>query len=288
MTKPLDVLFVASEAEPFVKTGSLADLAANIPKSVKTMGHEIRVMLPGYGFINERRYHLHHLLRMKDIEIPIGDNSERAYVKSSYLNCENKKVQVYFLSNDRYFGREGLYSHPETKEYFADNDERFIFFCRAVLETLKRLGWKPRIIHCNDWQCGLIPAYLKTIYKEDPFFKGTKTVFTAYSLASHGIFPKTSFIKTGLPSEILSNNGDHGHKLNFLHAGVHFADIVTTLGVKADKKITSPSDDGFEDLHRLHNKQVVSMTMTGQNGNRHALLAEKFVSLYHDLAKIGQ
>ncbi len=287
MTKPLDILFVASEAEPFVKAGGLADLAANIPKSVKSLGHEIRVMLPGYGFINERRHHLHHLLRMKDIEVPIGDISEVAYVKSSYLNCENKKVQVYFLSNDRYFNREGLYCHPETKQYFADNDERFIFFCRAVLETLKRLGWKPRIIHCNDWQCGLIPMYLKTIYKDDPFFRGTRTVFTAYSLASHGIFPKSSVIKTGLPPELFLDGSDHGSKLNFLQAGLTYADVITTLGVRADKKLAGSGDNGFEDL-RLHNRTVVSMTIAGTNGNRHELLAKKFLDVYHDLAKIAQ
>ena len=278
MTKPLDILFVASEAEPFVKAGGLADLAANIPKSVKTLGHEIRVMLPGYGFINERRHHLHHRLRMKDIEVPIGDISEVAYVKSSflncenkkvqevayvkssYLNCENKKVQVYFLSNDRYFNREGLYCHPDTKQYFADNDERFIFFCRAVLETLKRLGWKPRIIHCNDWQCGLIPMYLKTIYKDDSFFRGTRTVFTAYSLASHGIFPKSSVVKTGLPPELFLDGGDHGSKLNFLQAGLTYADVITTLGVRADKKLAGSGAHGDLTAH------IVAMTrfVTGQ------------------------
>ena len=133
MPKPIDVLFVATEAEPFVKTGSLADIAGNLAKTVKLMGHEICVMLPGYGIINERRFHLHNLLRMQDIEIPVGDSTEHVCVKSSYISCENKKVQVYFLSNERYFNRTGLYFHPETKEHFADNDERFIFYCRAVL-----------------------------------------------------------------------------------------------------------------------------------------------------------
>ena len=83
MSKPLDILFVASEADPFVKTGGMADIAGNLPKVVKTLGHEIRVMIPGYGFINERRHHLHNLLRMKDIEVPIGDRLENGFVKSS-------------------------------------------------------------------------------------------------------------------------------------------------------------------------------------------------------------
>jgi starch synthase len=284
MIKPIDVLFVASEADPFVKTGSLSDLAGNLPKTVKTMGHDIRVMLPGYGFINERRHHLHNLLRMKDIEIPVGNKMERAYIKSSYINCENKKVQVYFLSNDKYFNREGLYADPGSKQYFPDNDERFIFFCRGVLETLKRLGWQPKIIHCNDWQCGLIPVYLKTLYKDDPYFKSIKTVFTAYSLASHGIFPKSSYEKSGLPSGILEElNG--GGKLNFLEAGMNYADVSTTFGLKADKKLgTTLNGNGNEAFGKIK-KKIISLTSSPQEGKRTDLIAEKFVSIYRDLAK---
>ncbi|HLX12053.1 MAG TPA: glycogen/starch synthase, partial [Bacteroidota bacterium] len=228
--------------------------------------------------------HLHNLLRMKDIEVPVGNRIERAFVKSSYLNCENKKVQVYFLSNDRFFAREGIYSNPTTKEYFSDNDERFIFYCRGVLETLKRLGWQPKVIHCNDWQCGLIPMYLKTVYKNDPYFKDIKTVFTAYSLASHGIFPKSSFEKTGLPAESLAEINGHGGKLNFLDAGMHFADISTTFGVKADKKLVSGSEDSHEGSIKTK-KSVISLTVPSQNGKRGEELAEKFVSIYRDLAK---
>lgn len=288
MSKPIDVLYVATEAEPFAKTGSLGDLAGSLPKSVKSLGHEIRVMLPGYGFINERRFHLHNLLRMKDIEIPVGGTTERAFVKSSYIVCENKKVQVYFLSNERYFNREGLYCHPETKRYFPDNDERFIFFCRGVLETLKRLGWQPKVIHCNDWQCGLIPAYLKTIYKNDSFFKNTRTVFTAYSLASHGTFPKSSFDKTGLPHGSFTFEKEAQHQLNFLKAGMAFADVVTTFGLKADKKINGDQSNGYNDILAVANKQVVSMTPgSAVNGSRNEILAEKFVTIYRDLTKNG-
>ena len=286
MSKPIDVLFVATEAEPFVSTGSLADIAGNLAKSVKLMGHEIRVMLPGYGLINERRFHLHNLLRMQGIEIPIGDSSECVSVKSSYITCENKKVQVYFLSNERYFNRKGLYIHPDTKEHFADNDERFIFYCRAVLESLKRLGWQPKVIHCNDWQCGLIPAYLKTIYKDDPFFKNTRTVFTAYTLASHGIFSKNSFMKTGLPSTVSPEHNGNG-KLDFFKTGVAFADVVTTLGIKADKKLSGLPKDELTEAIQAHKKPVISLTPTSQNGNRNQLLAEKLITIYRDLAKNG-
>lgn len=282
MQKPLNVLYIASEAQPFNTTGTIAELAGNLPKSVKTLGHEIRVMLPGYGFINERRHHVHHLLRMKDIEIPMNGRMERAYVKSSYLACDNKKVQVYFLSNDHYFDRSGLYFHPDTKEYFTDNDERFIFFCRGVFESLKKLGWQPDIIHCNDWQCGLVPAYLKTIYKDDPFFKNTRTVFTAFSLASHGTFPKSTFEKTGLPFGTYGGNG--GTKLNFMNIGLSYADAVTTFGNKVDKKALQSVEDGFTDHYAVNKKSVISM-MPSQAANSHDEIAEKFIDIYRGLLK---
>ncbi|MBI5216107.1 MAG: glycogen/starch synthase [Ignavibacteriae bacterium] len=284
MSKPLDILFVASEVEPFAKTGSIAEVAAALPKLVKSMGHEIRVMLPGYGFINERRNHLHRLLRMKDIPIPMGSGSELAYVKSSYLATDNKKVQVYFVSNDKFFNRVGLYSHPETKQYFPDNDERFIFFCRGILETLKRLGWQPKIIHCNDWQCGLIPVYLKTLYKNDPYFKNVKTIFTAYNLAYHGSFPSTSVEKTGLPSSIFTTNGSKTGKLDFLRAGLEYADVITTVGAKADKKFST--EESLMDLFKQQKKSIISLTSPMANGSKHEQLAEKFVSIYSDLAKM--
>lgn len=287
MPKSLEVLFVATEAEPFVRTGSLANLAGSLPRSVKALGHDIRVMLPGYSLISNRRFQIHNLLRMRDIDIPVGNITERANVKSSYLNGDNQKVQVYFLANDRYFNREGLYYHPETKKYFHDNDERFIFFCRGVLETLKRLHWQPRIIHCNDWQCGLIPVYLKTLYKDDPYFKNVRTVFTAYSLASHGSFPRSSFDKTGLPSSLCPEFAEQQARLNFLRAGLTYADVVTTLGYKANKAICRSPQDDLESILQARKNNIVSMNGGLSTGSEQVKLADQFVDLYRELAKNG-
>ena len=285
MSKSIGILFVASEANPFVKNGSFSDLAGSLPKSVKLLGHDIRVMLPGYACINNRRFQIHNLLRMKDIDVPMGDMRESAYIKSSYLNSENQKVQVYFLANDRYFNREGLYFHPDTKKYFVDNDERFIFFCRGVLETLKRLQWQPKIIHCNDWQCGLIPMYLKTIYKDDPYFKNIKTIFTAHSLASHGTFPKSSIAKTGMPLGLFKTNDDQTERLNFMQAGLTYADVVTTIGTKAEKGISLSAHGGLDKALFARKQNIVAMTTDHHNGNGKELLAEKFIDVYRDLVK---
>jgi starch synthase len=286
MSKPIGVLFVATEAEPFIKTGSLASIAGNLPRTVKSLGHDIRVMLPGYSFINDRRFQIHNLLRMQDIKIPVAGKMEQANIKSSYLNGDSHKVQVYFLSNERYFSREGLYYHPETKKYFADNDERFIFFCRGVLETLKRLQWQPQIIHCNDWQCGLIPMYLKTLYKDDINLRNIRTVFTAYSLASYGTFPKSSIDKTGLPNELFQNGNDRIGKLNFLQAGLAYADVVTTMGVKANNGICRTPLDEFDNISQTRKNDIVSMRNESHNGYCYDTVVQKFLDVYRDLAKI--
>lgn len=287
MTKNLGVLFVASEADPFIRTGSLADLAGNIPKAIKNSGHDVRVVLPGYSCINGRKFQIHNLLRMKDIGVPIAGVTEFAQVRSSYLNGETQKVLVYFLANDRYFNREGLYAHPETKKYFPDNDERFIFFCRGVLETLKRLRWQPDVIHCNDWQTALIPAYLKTIYRNDPFFRNVKTVFTIHSLASHGTFPKSAFEKSGLPVELFPANGGPAGRLNFMKAGLTCADVVTTVGARAEKGIRHSSQEDIEQLFHDRKDSIITLADDHTRTNGLEAMARQFMDIYASLVKNG-
>lgn len=245
MAKPLNVLFVASEVEPFAKTGGLADVSGALPQTIKQMDHEIRVIMPRYGSINERKSRLHEMIRLKDIEIPIGSKRYPASIKSSFIVNNHTKVQVYFVDNEHLFGRPGLYVDADTRKDYPDNDERFIFFCRGTLEVLKRLGWQPDIIHCNDWQSGLIPAYLKTLYRDDPFYKNTRTVFTIHNMAYQGVFPKSSFPKTGLPPELMSDQGVEMHgSVNLLKAGLVFADAITTVSEKYAKEIRTSEEYG--------------------------------------------
>lgn len=245
MPRPLNVLFVSSEVEPFAKTGGLADVSGALPQVIRQMDHEIRVMLPRYGCINERKARLHEMIRMKDIGIPVGKDTYAATVKSSFITTPRTKVQVYFLDNQELFGRQGLYVHPDTKKDYPDNDIRFIFFCRGVLETLKRLGWAPDIIHCNDWPTGLLPAFLKTLYRNDPFYRDTRTVFTIHNMAYQGVFPHTSFARTLLPQELDADNGVIAYgNLNFLKAGLVFSDAITTVSEKYAEEIRSSDEYG--------------------------------------------
>jgi starch synthase len=245
MSRPLNILFLSSEVEPFAKTGGLADVSGALPLTVKSLGQEIRVMLPRYGCIHERKARLHEMIRLKEVDIPVGHRRYAGSVKSSFLANNHVKVQVYLLDNPTLFGRSGLYVHPDTKKDYPDNDARFTFFNRGVLEVLKLLGWQPDVIHCNDWPTALVPAYLKTLYKDDPFYRDTKTVFTIHNMAYQGVFPKSSFPVTNLPEHLFNEQGVEafGH-LNFLKAALVFADVITTVSEKYAKEIRTSDEYG--------------------------------------------
>ena len=180
------IWYLSSEVSPFAKTGGLADVTAALPKSFKTKNQEIRVMMPKYKTINERKYILREVIRLKDIPVTINNVTKIINVKSAFL--PESKVQVYFIEIPEYFGRVGLYKDNTTGKEYADNAERYAYFCKGAIETLKILSWRPDIIHCNEWQTSLVPFYLNTMYKDDEFLQGIKTVFTIHNISNQGIF----------------------------------------------------------------------------------------------------
>ena len=211
MAKPLSILFVSSEVTPFAKAGGLADVSGALPQAIRELGHDIRIILPKYSTVSERRFKIHDIKRLTDMPIAIGDKSVLGSVRSSFLTNIKTKVQVYFLHNDAYYNRPDIYTDPKTKEAWPDNDERFIFLCHSVIETLLRLGWKPDIIHLNDWPTGLVAALMRTTYAKEQLFKTTKIVFTVHNAAYQGIFPKESFAKTNLPEKVFKPDGVEFH-----------------------------------------------------------------------------
>jgi starch synthase len=243
--KKYKILFITSEVVPFVKTGGLADVSAALPQMLAEMGHEVRIVVPKYGAVDDRKYKIHEVVRLKDLQVKIGNKEVIFSLKSCFLPGQRVRVQIYFLDNQEYFGsRNSLYNDPMTGKDYADNAERFILLNRSVFELIIKLGWIPDIIHCNDWQCGLIPAYLKTIYKDEENFDKFKTLFTIHNLAYQGEFPKTSFKKTGLPENLNSIKGlVHKGKINFMKSGLLYADAINTVSetyaneIRTDKEI---------------------------------------------------
>ncbi len=246
MTQPLNVLFLSSEVFPFAKTGGLADVASALPQAMKEIGNDVRLAIPRYGFVNERKFRIHEIIRLKDIDIPIGKKVAKLNVKSSFLIGEKTKVQIYFIDSAEFFGRQGIYQDPKSKKDYSDNDERFIFYSRGIFEILKRLGWAPHIIHCNDCQRGLLTVYLKKIYNKDPFLKKIKTDFTIHNVAYQGNFPKETFQKTGLPDDVFTPEGaEFFGKFSFLKAGIVYSDYVTTVSSTYASEISESEKYGF-------------------------------------------
>jgi starch synthase len=252
MDRPLSILFVSSEVIPFVKVGGIADVSFSLPLALRDIGHDIRVMLPKYGSVSERKNRIHEINRLRDIPIPLGKYSDPATVKSSSMNNPRTKVQAYITTSQKYFdSKKGIYENRNTGEPYPDNDERFIFFCRSVLETCTTLGWFPDIIHCNDWQTALIPIMAKNLYPNE--FKDTKFLLTVHNFSQQGVFPLTNYNRIGLP-ESLKEDVTHKKLLNFLKAGLLHSDYVTTVSetyaeeMKLDKKLGNGLETIINDL----------------------------------------
>ena len=230
----MKILFVASEVIPFAKTGGLADVAGALPKELTKLGHEVIVVMPRYRNINKADYNA--TLEVSNLEVHIGKDSIKGSAYKAII--PGAKTPIYFIENDFLYDRAGLYG--EAGEDYADNDDRFIFFSRAALLLAKRLNWKPDVIHCHDWQTGLIPIYLQEYSKIDPFFKGIKVLYTIHNLAYQGVFDKKLMDKIGLSWDYFSvDKLEFWGKVNFMKAALCSADKINTVSERYSKEIQS-------------------------------------------------
>jgi len=244
--KKLKILFVSPEVFPFAKTGGLADVSSSLPKALKELGHEVRIMMPKYKVVNERRFVLRDVIRLKDIPVTIGDSVKKVNVKSAFTP-DPGKIQTYFIDYKPFFSREGLYIDGKTFKEYPDNDERFILLAKSVLETLKLLFWQPDIIHCNDWQTGLVPLFLKTLFKDDEFFKKTAVLYTIHNVAYQGNFPKSSFKKTNIDSALfdIDRSFEFYGKFSFLKTGIYYADYINTVSKTYAHEVQESEEYGY-------------------------------------------
>lgn len=171
------ILFVCSEMKPYLPDSPIADICRELPQGVQEHGREIRSFMPRYGCINERKNQLHEVIRLSGMNIIIDDVDRPLVIKVASIAAA--RMQVYFIDNEDYFKRRQTY-FDENGNFFADNDERAIFFARGVLETVKKLRWAPDIIHCHGWISHILPLYLKKVYCGDPIFSSSKVVLSLY------------------------------------------------------------------------------------------------------------
>jgi len=181
--KKAKVLYVSQEITPFLQASEIAKIARELPQGISEKGKEIRVFMPRYGSINERRHQLHEVIRLSGMNLIIDDTDHPLIIKVASI--PTARMQVYFIDNEDYFQRKAVLTDDKEK-FFEDNDERSIFFCRGVLETVKKLGWTPDLVHCHGWMTGLMPLYIKKMMNEDPHFTNARVVYSAYNTRFDG------------------------------------------------------------------------------------------------------
>jgi starch synthase len=247
----MKILYVSSEVFPYAKTGSLADVSGALPLVLKSMGHDVRVIMP------EHKQIYSYGADIKAVEVEIGvPMGCQVTTGRLYEGKLKNNVPIYFLENDSFFDLPGIYG--ENGQDYPDNAARFTFFNRGVLEACKKLSFQPDIIHCNDWQTGLIPVFLKYLYRSDKFFTKTRTVFTIHNLGYQGNFSHLDLPLTQLPWDLITHDGvEFFGKLSFLKSGLLFSDLLTTVSESYSKEICT-SEFGFnmEEVLRCRSKDL--------------------------------
>jgi starch synthase len=218
------ILFLSQEIFPFLPKNELSYTTKRVSQGIQDLGKEIRIFSPKYGSINERRHQLHEVIRLSGMNIVIDDQDHSLIIKVA--SVPNAKMQVYFIDNEEFFNRKHTVTGDDGS-YFDDNDKRSIFFCRGVLETVKKLGWQPDVIHCHGWLGLMMPLYIKKVYNQDPHFENTKVVLSLFDLPFNDTFdPKLEEILKF--DGILEDIGDSSFE-NVLNCVVKYSDGITVL-----------------------------------------------------------
>ncbi len=241
MADGLKVLYMAAEMVPFVKTGGVSEVANALPRALRALGNDVRVAVPRHRRIDPAKFGLRSLL--SGLEVPMDGHREVADILTTEVAND---LPVYFVDNDKYFGRENLYGYP-------DDGERFIFYCRAAVEMLKQIDWKPDIIHLNDWHTAIVANWLKTIYREDPYFQDTASVYTIHNLAYQGIFGWRILEIAGVEEYtfLYPHIDELPNVVALMAHGILFADAINTVSETYAKEILTP--EYGEKLHTLLN-----------------------------------
>jgi len=226
------IVFIASEGVPYSKTGGLADVVGALPKALGALGHELQVILPRYRMTKPGPA----VPDAGSLTLPLGAGFKFASVQDG---GRANGVQTWLIDCPEYFDREGLYQLKG--EDYPDNAQRFAAFSLAALEFLKRAAAPPEIIHCHDWQSALLPIYLRSIYRDDPYFRRTSVMFTIHNLGYQGLFPPELMPLISLPAALFALDGlEYYGKVNLLKGGIIYSDFVTTVSRKYAEEIQTP------------------------------------------------
>jgi starch synthase len=219
------ILYIAPEIFPYLPESYIANICRYLPQGIQERENEIRTFMPKYGCINERKNLLHEVIRLSGQNIIIEDTDHPLIIKVASL--QSVRMQIYFIDSEDFFKRKQIF-FDENDNFFEDNDSRAIFFAKGVVETVRKLGWNPDIIHCHGWISALVPVFIKTSYKDNPLFQDTRIVYSSYNDQFKEKF-SNSFAKklkiTGIPKEYLNHFKSSGYD-SIVKTAIDFSDAV--------------------------------------------------------------
>jgi starch synthase len=263
------ILFIANEMSPYLELTEFSEIVNKLAIKANENNFEVRCIMPRFGVINERRHRLHEVVRLSGINVSVDNDDLPLQIKVASL--PSARLQVYFLDNEELFKRKFVF-HDESEKWFEDNDLRTVFYCKGALETVKKFGWPPDIIHCSGWMTGLIPAYLNTVYKREPVFAHSKIVFTigqnTFKEKLGGGFMKKALIHASLKEKDLEIFKE-GTNTAMFRGGATFADAITFGAEKIEKKLS-------EEFSKVRGKKTLQYNTGGD--------LTDYLQLYSDLA----
>jgi starch synthase len=263
------ILFISNEMSPYVDGTQFSETINKLAIMANDNNMEVRCIMPRFGTINERRHRLHEVVRLSGINVTVGNDDYPLTIKVASL--PNARLQVYFLDNEDFFKRKWIFNDADGN-FFDDNGLRTVLFCKGALETVKKFGWPPDVIHCGGWMSGLIPMFLKTAYKKDPIFSNTKVIYTlsenTFNDKLEGGFIKLAAIHDNITKKELDPFKDADNSALF-KGGASFADAITFGSDMVDKKLS-------ETFAKARGKKVLKF-------NEESDLTD-YLQLYNELA----
>ena len=264
------ILFIANEMSPYLELTDFAEIVNKLAVKSNDSGMEVRCIMPRFGVINERRQRLHEVVRLSGINVTIDNDDYPLVIKVASL--PNARLQIYFLDNEDYFKRKSIF-HDEKEKWFEDNCIRTVLFCKGALETVKKFGWPPDIIHCSGWMTGLIPMFIRNAYKKEPVFSNSKIVYsigqTTFKEKLGPDFLKMAAINDYVTKKELEPFKDNNNVAMF-NGGATYADAVTFGADKVDKKL-------IETFSKVKGKKILKYDAGSD--------LTDYLQLYADLAK---
>lgn len=264
------ILFIANEMSPYLELTEFAETVNKLAILSNNSGQEVRCIMPRFGSINERRHRLHEVVRLSGINVSVGNDDYPLQIKVASL--PNARLQIYFLENEDFFKRKFVFNDQE-ENWFDDNGLRSIFYCKGALETVKKFGWPPDIIHCSGWMTALVPLYLKTVYKREPVFAHSKVIFTIGEMTFEDKMEK-DFLEKAIISDLIKEKDllpyKENNNIGLFRGGATYADAISFGAEYPDEKLV-------EEFSKVKGKKVLPYFPS--NGDLSA-----YLNLYNELA----